>query len=258
MRACQALVQATSRDLDGADRDLAVFVLETHGYFALMAILCGEEGHDLEEMTDHFCQKTLPLIRGYSSFGSMLAYDPVAITHIPRLLQLVRACRTALVSDHPQTKLLDLRDTIAASGCTPLVNHDGGIESLDKEEEAIISFKAAVLSLHADSLMGSLCGQSSLHAHVENALRFLPKFQEAIGSSYGLLTYLLLFGSYLQDPAQRQLLSSYTRSFTSFMPLQQRGIDLLEWLWQDVPSAGLGVEALRTTARRHGVSAYLC
>lgn len=259
VRGCQALLRPAVQDLDvAANRDLSVFLLESHGYFATMATLCGEEDERVHVMAIDFCEITLPQIHKRTAFGAMFAYDPLAIIYFPRLLQLASNTHDGYLRLEDRHELPRLRKVISSAGHAPLVALGATEPSMSSQDTAIVSFKAAVLNLKADNLLNPDLDPASLEPLIVKAMGLLQLFQNATDTSYGLLPYLVLLGSYLQDPLPQRLLISYFKSFTSEMPLQQRGIDLLEWLWADTSNALLGPEALKRTAKAHGVSAFLC
>jgi hypothetical protein len=259
VRGCQALLQPALAALsEPEDQDLAVFLLESHGYFAIMAMLCGEEDTDIGAMAFDFYRRTLPRIRRFPAFGSMFAYEPETIVYIPQLLQTEHKAHSERLSLAERTGRLAMRPHVPRPGPAPLIDGTDVDDVSSKQKAAIVSFKAAVLNLHADSLLDPILTAISLEPQVVKAMEHLRLLQQATETCYGLVPYLILLGSYLREPHAQRTLHSYLQSFTSEMPLQQRATELLEWHWAEADTVLIGPQAIRRTAVAHGVSAYLC
>jgi hypothetical protein len=258
VRGCQALLQpALSALSDPEEHDLAVFLLESHGYFAIMAILCGEEDNNVRAMAIDFCRHTLSRIRKSPAFGTMFAYEPQAIVYTSQLLQILHDHRGEQLSPAQKTELQAMRQNISM-GQSPLTNGTDEDNKPDKQKVTIVCFKAAVLTLHADSLLGPTLTANSLQPQIATAMGLLQLLHKATDTCYGLVPYLMSLGSYVQEPAAQQRLHAYLKSFTSEMPLQQRAVQLLEWHWADATDTLVGPRAIQMTAMTHSVSAYLC
>ena len=232
-----------------------------------MATLCAEADDVVFEMAIDFCQKTLPRISHLPAFGAMFAYEPLSIICMPKMLHFATTLRRKdNQSSADLERLSDLRHNASVPGVVPLTSPSGSGGRLSDEESVIISFKAAVLTLHAEAVYlqaeftdasGELA--SKLEPSIVKSLGFL-QLLNVTSSSYGLLTYMLMLGSYLLKPPPRRLLFQKLKAFTSGMPLQWRGVHLLELLWADEETSSrlVGPEALKNIAQKCAVSAYLC
>lgn len=253
-------------DLEVASaRDLAVFLLEHYGYFAVMGCFYGEGGPELETLAIGFCNDVLPLIRHMSSFGSMFAYEPASIHVMPEMLRLLdrlhQGSETSPTSrDWEYFEHLYL--TIEGSGDTSLADSNPTTLPRNEQERIVIRFKQAVLLVLIEA-SASQCSfrptqkRPSLLTRISTAEDLLRQLHIS-DTSYGLLCAMLLFGSFLKYASSQSLLLAYIDSFQSSMPLEHRGRELLRWLWVEGDSSAQGPEALKMTAARHGVSAYIC
>lgn len=252
---------------DPDHQDFIVFLVEHYGYFVLSANLRGSPPEENIRLGLEFSTSILPLVKGFSSFGSVFAFEPAAFSLVPQIAQLARQRRQGASAPHDQlcrvayVQLLDSlnHEQRSSGGLAELGSPESG--SWDKRQVVIsIKINALLMFLHAtfyEHCRSSAWIRELLQPLIDRTMMLLTHVEE-IEACYGIFWSVLVVGSYIRDHVKQEQLIRQLRTNESSMLLLEKGVDLLQWLWTDHDHTSFGLKGLEKIAAAHGVALCIC
>lgn len=265
MRACREFVHVALDYLhDPEHQEFAVLLIESYGYFSLIANLSGSIHEDNIRLGLEFSTSIMPLIKDLPSFGSMFTYEPECLCLTPLIARLYRYRRSR--ASLPMDQLYwGLYNTLQNSICwDPPFNAsvEGEGQMLANKESLVKDMKTNALLIF---LQASCCQEDAtsddiailLQPLIDRVMVLMTQIQ-ATDAHYGVCWCYLIIGSHLQDKEAQEFLIRHLEMIQSRMPMQTKATELLRYLWEDPDPAAFGVVGLEKVAMLHGASSFLC
>lgn len=244
-----------------------VFLVEHYGYFVLSANLRGSPQEENIRLGLEFSTSILPLVKKFSSFGSIFAFEPAGFSLVPQIAQLAWQRRQGASAPDDQLcrvthmQLLDSlnHEQRLSGGLAELRSPEPG--SWDKRQ-VVISIKINALSMFLHASFYEHCRSSAwirelLQPLIDRTMMLLTHVEET-NACYGIFWSVLVVGSYIRDHVKQELLIRQLKTNQSSMLLLERGVDLLQWLWADHDDISFGLAGLEKIATAHGVALCIC
>lgn len=265
MRACREFVYVALEYLhDPEHEDLAVLLIESYGYFSLIANLIGSIHEDNIRLGLEFSTSIMPLIKDLPSFGSMFTYEPEWLCLTPLIARLYRYRRSR--ASLPMDQLYwALHSTLQNSICweSPFDASDEVEAQMNANKELLVKdvkTNALLIFLQASCYRNnenSVEVAALLQPLIERSMALMAHIQ-ATDAHYGVCWCYIVIGSHLQDKKAQDFIIKHLEMIQSRMPMQKRASELLRYLWDDPDPAAFGVVGLEKVAMLHGASSFLC
>ena len=245
------------------DHELAVFLVESYGYFALLSTVRSSVDDDSIRRGLEFSTSILPLIKDLPSFGAMFAFEPGCLSMAPSIARLsqyqdVEAKETK--DESYQSLYQKLRANIRSSEPWNVVlgeytARDMAVQLVKHvKTHALLIFLQATYYRHSKTPADTM---EILQPLVDRAVTLLLRVQ-FIDECYGLLWCFLVVGSFVHDQNDQEALARQYEAIQSTMPVKYKGLKLLRWLWDEPDDREIGLAGLEKVAAEHGVTSFIC
>lgn len=267
MKACRGFIGTALQHLDDPDhRELVVLLVESYGYFALVANLASSSCEEHIRLGIEFSTSIMPRIKNMPSFGSMFVYEPEEISLVPLIARFSKQTQkdpSAAVGQQYWSIYTTLQNSIRSR--EPL------LESLECDPAGLASLSKAqfIKDVKTNSLLILL--QASLYqcyeGPVETAELLRPlvnrtiqllRLVQASDRDYGLFWCFMVVGSFLRDQETQKSLIEQLEMIQARTPSQKKGIHLLRCLWRHSGRKAYGLVGLEDLARELGINSFIC
>lgn len=249
---------------DPEHQELAVLLIETYGYFSLIANLSGSVNEDNIRLGLEFSTSIMPLIKDSPSFGSMFAYEPEYLCLTPLIARLsrYRRSRAPLPMDQFYCALYDtLQNSLYWE--SPFDDSDEVVAQMVANKELLIKdLKTNALLVFLQTSFyrndGSSIDVATLLQPLIDRAMFLLAHIEATDNDYGLCWCYIVLASHVRDKKDQELALQRMGEIQSYMPMQKRALELLQSLWDDPDPSAFGLVGVEKITMLHGANSFIC
>lgn len=260
------MISALGHVQDPTRQELIVLLVETYGYFALTANICGLGQREHIRLGIEFRQSMMPMIKNLPSFGAMFTYEPDEIFVLP-LIACFYSYKDHGVSESVEGHCVSLYRALQNDLGSRIrlvdaaANRSTGRAEFSKVQ-LIKDIKRDVLLLllQASLFEGDASRQDMMEVLTPLIVRTTKLLMGVSmeSTSYGLFWCFLVLGSFLRDAESQSMLVQQMEKIGAQTPSQSKGIKLLRQLWQQGDCSIYGVLGLVEMASTLGMSAFLC